>query len=368
MRFIGPRAALPIDGFLLHAGPHLMQPLPLGGLGHLFQIKVSREESVAMRHLTCHEEVQDCADAPEIALGGVLAAEGLGSVEAHGAVAGPAAARGAHGAPVRVRVVEVYEHDPLDLPTWAAGIAVQLHDEVVGLDVAVEHALRMHVVHCLQELTDQALDGGVGEDTIPKVRHKAAEEGPAISLVHNRVEKLVVLQNLSQRHHADVRREVEHADLQLPELLLAALPAEALLGADLHDVLAPPVEGALALAHHHLASVAVLLQDLIPVVSVKDFVIPEGAYVLPRRAAGRTPRMLAGLAAVVLGGEHDGGWPRPTLRRQAPLGALPRLRAAKHPAVLGRLILAWLILLLLLLLGLPLLWVWAPWRSHYQGS
>mmetsp|Transcript_62491 Transcript_62491/g.201560 ORF Transcript_62491/g.201560 Transcript_62491/m.201560 type:complete len:208 (-) Transcript_62491:402-1025(-) len=181
-------------------------------------------------------------------------------------------ARGA-GVELGVRVVEIDEgHLPGPVHRAALARLLPLHHEVVGLDVAVQHALRVHVAYGLQDVPGQLLHGRLRHHTVSELTCQAGQEGATRGPLHDDVVVVVVLQHLVQGQHASVRREVQEALLALPEHLRDAVPDQRLLGADLHHVLPAqePAGDILGLADDDLAAVALLLQHLVPGVEVKN--------------------------------------------------------------------------------------------------
>mmetsp|Transcript_41301 Transcript_41301/g.87967 ORF Transcript_41301/g.87967 Transcript_41301/m.87967 type:complete len:213 (+) Transcript_41301:226-864(+) len=187
--------------------------------------RLALEERIVVRHLPCHQEIEDRANTVEVTLLGVVALQRLGSVVACRAI-GRAASVRTHRTPLGIGMVEVYQHHLLDSARGAFRVLVHLHHEIVGLDVSMEHTLLMHKAHGLQDVPHQVLDGAVRHHAIIKLCEQALKQGPAQGTVHQYVVEVVVLEDLPHGHDANVRRQVEHALLGLEERFLMALVAE----------------------------------------------------------------------------------------------------------------------------------------------
>mmetsp|Transcript_85793 Transcript_85793/g.277889 ORF Transcript_85793/g.277889 Transcript_85793/m.277889 type:complete len:233 (+) Transcript_85793:503-1201(+) len=173
------------------------------------------------------------------------------------------------------------------MPALACGtcvIVVDLHHEVVGLDVPVENSLLVQVIHGLKDLPHQLSYGSRRHHTALELMQKAVEKRAALGLVHDDVVEALVLQHLGERHDACVWWKVQHPQLSGPVLLFVVLVAELLLGLDLHDVVKHALRTILWPAHHHLAAIAILLDHSLPIVEVVDLlIVPQLPYGLRRR-------------------------------------------------------------------------------------
>mmetsp|Transcript_58129 Transcript_58129/g.149651 ORF Transcript_58129/g.149651 Transcript_58129/m.149651 type:complete len:294 (-) Transcript_58129:344-1225(-) len=184
------------------------------------------EDAVRVWHGSCHQQVEAGAHAIEVALLGALRQKRLRGIEAESAPPAAASLLDLRVAPIWARMVEVNELGADLLPRRAAGLVTDFHHKVVGLDVAVEHALAVHVSDCLEDLARQPLDLRGRDDARGELRQQALEEGAPVRLFHDDKVEVVILKDVDDGDHALVRGQVERTLLHLPKGLLQALLAK----------------------------------------------------------------------------------------------------------------------------------------------
>mmetsp|Transcript_17641 Transcript_17641/g.55625 ORF Transcript_17641/g.55625 Transcript_17641/m.55625 type:complete len:266 (-) Transcript_17641:835-1632(-) len=208
-----------------------LQDLLLDGLVHLLGARaahgaVLQRDKRGPRCLTCHEDVEDHADRPDVRLRGDLAEQGLRRDVAGGAH--EAAALGTRRGPLHAGV----EVDQLD-GLGRLGRLLHVEHDILWLYVAVDQAGLVEVPNGDEDLSDDPLALDLRHLGLV---HEELEQLAAIALRHDDVERHIVLQDLCDIEDVAAPAHLVHLGHDGPPCALR--PAVRLLHAYLDDDLA----------------------------------------------------------------------------------------------------------------------------------
>ena len=206
-----------VDAALAHEGELVPVVVRVLGLDHLEGEALLRR--VERQHLADHE-VHDHAEGPHVHL---LAVALL--VEDFGCHVGGRAATVHHFVATRddLREAEIRDFYFLDLGVLVAALELRLIDwvleldeDVLGLDVSVEDAARVEVLHALQQLLHDESDLVLRQVLALQVMEQLA----APDALHGNVDPLVGLEEVVHLDHVRVRDHRDDQKLVAQELLL----------------------------------------------------------------------------------------------------------------------------------------------------